>query len=183
VYPGLFRAHAELLLGRGDPPAIRLRAAAGDERLRAAAGADAGAEDTFVEAFGAQGDEPRFRLGISALRLGYWPSAVLIALLLATPMPAARRAIAIAIGLLWLDAFALGRLGVEVGRAFAELARGDSDEVSGALLCYRTAANVLSANIVVIAAVLLGWAALARPRQSLALGSLARVLGAGGARS
>jgi hypothetical protein len=168
VYPAVFRAHAAALFASGDPPAIQLRPASGAAMKE---------EDTFVEAYAAQGDEPRWRLGISSLRLGYWPMAVLLALLLATPMSAPRRALAVAVGLVWLDAFALGRLGLDIQRSFAELAsRGASDDASGALLAYRTASKVLNSNIVMIAAVLLGWAALARPRRALEMGSLARVL-------
>jgi len=168
VYPVLFRAQAEALFGGGDPPAIALRAAVG-ERLEE--------KDTFVEAFDPTGGEPRWRLAISALRLGYWPQAVLAALLLATPMSARRRAFALGIGLVWLDAFALGRLGLEIQRSWIEPARGVLEHASGALLAYRTASEVLNSNIVVIAAVFLGWAAVARPRRALAMGSLARLLG------
>jgi hypothetical protein len=173
VYPLLFRAQVGAVFGGGDLPAIR---------VRPATGADLEEKDTFVEALDRADAEPRWRLGISTLRFGYWPSAVLVALLLATPMPAARRALAIALGLLWLDFFALGRLGLEIERAFGELASRGSDDVSGALLAWRSASKVLNSNIVVIAAVLLGWAALGRPRRGLELGSLARVLGSRGAR-
>jgi hypothetical protein len=173
VYPAVFRAQAAAVFGTGDPPEIRLRPATGADREE---------KDTFVEAFPGDGGEPSWRLAISSLRLGYWPKAVLLALLLATPMTALRRAVAIALGLVWLDAFALGRLGLDIQRAFGELAREGGGDVGGALLAYRTASKVLNSNIVVIAAVLLGWAALARPRQALALGSLARVLGARPAR-
>lgn len=173
VYPALFRAQAGALFGRGDPP---------DVRLRPASGAGLEEKDTFVEALDPGGGEPRWRLAISTLRLGYWPQAVLLALLLATPMPAPRRAIAIGLGLLWLDAFALGRLGLDIERAFAELVERETDDVTDALQALRAASKVLNSNIVVIAAVLLGWAGLARPRRALALGSLARLLGGPAAR-
>lgn len=172
LYPPAFRAQAQLLLGRGDPPALQLRAATGSAL---------GEKDTFVEAVGGERGEPLWRLSISALRLGYWPSAVLLALLLATPLSPRRRLLAVGLGLLWIDAFALGRLGLEALRAFAELeaglAPGSSAPATGSLLLYRTASEVLNSNIVVIAAVLLGWAVVSRPRTRLDTRALVRLLG------
>jgi len=169
VYPASFRAQAEWVFGGGEPLRIGLREATGRHLAE---------KDSFVEAFRAEDPEPAWRLSVSALRFGYWPSAVLLAMLLATPMTARRRWLAVGVGLLWLHVFALARLGIEILRADAELALGGVDP-GGRLLVYRTLSEVLNSNIVVIAAVFLGWVALAAPRRALEMGWLARVLGGG----
>ena len=169
VYPGIFRAQARAVFSTGEPPALT---------LRKATGASLGEKDTFVEAFDGEAAEPSWRLSISAVRLGYWPSAVLVAMLLAMPMAARRRLVAVGLGVAWLHVFALGRLELEILRAFAELQQGSAGEATGPLLAYRTASEVLNSNIVVIAAVFLGWVAVASPRRALEMGSLTRLLGA-----
>jgi len=174
AYPAFFRAGAQLVLGSGEAPLVTVREATGSSLEE---------KDTFVEAFaGPEADEPIWRLVTSALRLGYWPSAVLLALLLATPMSVRARWLSAVGGLLWLHAFALARLGLEVLRASAELESGQAVEAGGALLAYRTLSEVSNSNIVVIATVFLGWVVVARPRQSLEMRSLARLLGQGGRR-
>lgn len=172
LYAPAFRAQARALFGGGERGSIVLRPATG----KPVAGLD-----TFVEAFDVGSDAPRWRLSVSVLRLGYWPSAVLLALLLATPLSARQRLRASLLGLLWIDAFALGRLGLEILRAFSELHSGSGSETlakaTGSLLVYRTASDVLNSNIVVIAAVLLGWVAVCRPRRALDTRALVRLLG------
>ncbi len=173
VYPEIFRAQARAVFGAGEPPALTLRKATGPAL---------GEKDTFVEAFDVETEEPAWRLSISAVRLEYWPSAVLVAMLLATPMGARRRLLAVGLGVAWLHVFALGRLGLEILRAFAELQQGSAAEASGPLLAYRTVSVVLNSNIVVIAAVFLGWVAVASPRRRLDTRALTRLLGTPGAR-
>lgn len=166
VYPPFFRLQCDLVFGE-----------AGRLEFRAAAGAPE-VDDTFVESFPAGEAVPQWRISLSAVRMGWWPSAVLLALLLATPMPARRRLLAAGIGLAWLDVFAVGRVGLEILRAFGELAQGGPDApASGSLLLYRTVSEVSNSNIVVIAAVLLAWVATAQPRRNLELGALARLIG------
>jgi hypothetical protein len=167
AYPALFRALAATVFESDGPDLLLLRPAVGDSLAE---------KDTFVEAFDADGGEPHWRLVISAVRLGYWPSAVLMALLLATPLSARRRLLAVGAGLAWLHAFALLRLSLEIQRAFGEL-EGAGVEAGGSLLAYRTASEVLNSNIVVIAAVFLGWVAVSRPRKALEMGALSRLLG------
>ena len=82
------------------------------------------ARDTVMEGLDRDGNEPRWRARFDLLNMGYWPSAALLALLLATPMRARRRLLGVAAGLLWIDALALGRIGVEILRATAEVESG-----------------------------------------------------------
>lgn len=168
VYPAALRAQAEWVYGPATDPVVELRAAP------ESAGA---VTDTWMEAYAANDDEPLWRIAFSAIRMGYWPSAVLVALLLATPMTAKRRLAASAIGLAWVHVVALGRIGIEILRASEELlARGTGSETR-ALIAARSASEVLNSNIVVIAVVLIGWAVVAAPRRHLDLGGLLRLLG------
>jgi len=166
AYPTVLRAQANALFGGDGLPRVGLREA--DSR--------APDYDTYVERFTAKGADPEWRVSFNTLRVGFWPSAVLVALFLATPLSAGRRLLVTAGGLLWLDAVALLRVGVEIQRASVELAQGPGSSGDASLLLLRTLSEVVLSNVVTIAAVLLGWAAGARPRESLRLGLLGRVL-------
>lgn len=169
VYPPLFRAGAAALLARGDPPDVRVRA--GTPRGREVT-------DTFVEGVPPDAEKPSWRLSFSTIRMGYWPSAVLVALLLATPMEARRRALSVLAGVAWIGAYAGVRLSLDVVRAQAELAGGGAEATAeGSILYLRTASQVLGSNIFEIAVVLLAWVVLANPQRVLRLGGLARLLG------
>jgi hypothetical protein len=170
-FPQLFRAQANALYG-GD----------GTVALRAVSPGSGDAGRTVMESFEAGGRERRWAAHLDAVRLGYWPAAVLLALFFATPLTASRRGIGCVLGFLWIQAFALGRLGVEILRAEAEVQSGAagapaSADIGGQLLFLRTSSEVLNSNIVTIAAVLLAWVTIAVPSRSLVLGGLARVLG------
>lgn len=167
----LFRAQANAIYG-GD----------GRVALHAAAPGRSDAGDTLMERTDADRLERRWVARLDAVRMVWWPSAVLLALLLASPLTARRRLVGCVLGLLWIQAFALGRLGVEILRAEAEVQTGAAGAAAGAdvsreLLLLRTSSEVLNSNIVVIAAVLVAWVAIAAPGRSLVLGGLARVLG------
>ncbi len=169
VYPEFFRSQARFVYGAGEEPSVYLAAATRGE-------------DTVMEGYTPGSEEPAWRVSISAITLGYWPSAVMLALLLATPLSTRSRCIAAALGLLWLHAFALGRLGLAIWLGFEEVARGIETEASGAVLGLRTGLEVLNSNIVVIASVFLAWVVLARPLETLSMGRLGEALapGAGG---
>lgn len=169
LYPDLFRAGVGAVFASGEAPSLAVRPG----RLR---GDDV--TDTFVERLGAPEAEPRWRINLSSIRMGYWPSAVLAALLFATPMPGRRRAWALLVGFVWIGAYALGRLWLEVLRADAELAGGGvAAAEEGSVLLLRSLSEISNSNIVVIAAILLAWVALANPQRVLHMGGLARILG------
>jgi hypothetical protein len=167
LYPDFFRSHARVLYGGGDEPRVKLGPAPpGPVR-----------EDSVMEGYTRGALEPAWRVELSTIKLGYWPSAVMLALLLATPMATRARWVAAAIGLLWLHVFALGRVGLGVWLGFEELAQGPGREPEGSVLALRTGLEVLNSNIVVIASVLLVWVVLGRPRENLSLGRLGEVFG------
>ena len=164
VYPEFLRSQARVVLNAGSEREVRLAPAIQGE-------------DSVMEGYVAGSEEPAWRVSLSTLNLGYWPSAVLVALLLATPLSVRARWIAALLGLLWLDAFALGRAGLAAWLGFEEVARGPGSDPEGLVLALRTGLEVLNSNIVVIASVFLAWVVLARPLETLSLGRLAEAFG------
>jgi hypothetical protein len=169
IYPDFLRSQARVLYGMGEEPRVKLGATV----------AGAMREDSVMEGYTPGDPAPSWRVEFSALKLGYWPSAVMLALLLATPMTTRARCIAAAIGLLWLHVFALGRLGLGAWLGFQELAQGPGAEVGAAILAARTGLEVLNSNIVVIASVFFAWVILGRPFEHLSLGRLGEAFGSG----
>jgi len=135
--------------------------------------------DSVMERYEPGAQVPRWRVRFDAINVGYWPSAVLLALLLATPLSSGRRLLGVLAGLAWIDALALLRLLIEILHATAEVESGapGASAAAGRLLALRTTSEVLNSNIVTIAALLLAWVAVASPRRSLELGGLVRLLG------
>ena len=172
LYPPLLRAQAGALLDAHSDGAVRLRAESGKEGV-----------DTVMEETRPGDHAPRWRAELSLLSLGWWPSAVLTALVLATPMRARRRALALVAGFLWIELYVMLRLVAEVGYADYEALSGPGGPLSGPLhALLRTCAEVLEANVVLVAVVLLAWVLLARPARVLDTRSLRRALPAPGAR-
>ena len=154
AYPSFFHAHANALL-RG-----------WDVRLEAPASPDPHV-DTVMQGVG-------WRSKFSVERLGWWPSAALVALLLATPLSPLRRAAAVLAGLALLDAFALGRIAIEIAHANAAAAveAGAAALPRALQVLLRVGSESLTATIPSVAAVLVCWVALARPRRAIDLGPL-----------
>jgi hypothetical protein len=157
AYPGLFRAHANALVRPWDV------------RLEPPVAADpASGVDTVMQG-------SAWRSSFSVERLGWWPSAALVALLLATPLSPLRRASAALIGLALLDAFALARIAVEIAYLNAEVAQVGGAALPSALrVLLRVGSESLTASIPSAAAVFVCWVALARPRSAIDLAPLAR---------
>jgi hypothetical protein len=167
-YPGLFHAHATpilanltgrpVLLGAPEPAAEHY----GDTLMKG-----------YLEGF----FRPAWTSQFSVARIGYWPSLLLTALLLATPLAPLRRALAVAAGLLLLDLVVLGRIALEIAYAYFEAEHGAGQAAQGLVhLLLRVGSESLTATIPSAAAVLLIWVLLANPRQSLDIGALRALL-------
>ncbi len=154
LYPVFVRAHAAPLIGASGSQQVTLRASNGK----------LGDVDTLMEGFVPGDRTPRWRAELSTLRLGWWPSAVLVALVLATPMTTRRRLAALCAGLLWVEIYLLLRLAAGAGYASFEARYGPGAPLTGPLhALLRTSTEVLEANGVLIAVVLLGFVVVARP--------------------
>jgi hypothetical protein len=165
LYPPLLRAQTGALLGSRGDGAIELRASDGD-----------GVDTQMLEL--RPGDPtPRWRAEFSLLRLGWWPTAVLTALVLATPMTGRRRALALLAGFLWIELYVWMRLYASIVYADFEVVAGPGKPAISLLHTFlRGSDEVLEANGVLIAVVLIGWVLVARPGSAFDAGSLRRLL-------
>jgi hypothetical protein len=161
LYPPLLRAQAEPLLEAGAGGALTVLPS--DAALEGS--------DTVMES-----RNPRWRADFSLLRLGWWPTAVLVALVLATPMPGRRRALALLGGFLWIEAYVLVRLFAQAEYATYEALRPGAESVGAVHALLRSGSEILEANAVLVAVVLLAWVVLARPARGLDTRSLRRLL-------
>jgi hypothetical protein len=167
LYPMFVQAHAGAVLGAGREDVVVLRANPSSKE----------GDDTLMEEFAPGASVPRWQAQLSTLNLGWWPFAVLAALLLATPMPGRRRALALLGGFAWVEAYLLLRLAAEVAYANFEASAGPGGESSGAMhSLLRTSVSVLEANAVLFAMVLLAYVVLARPVAALDTSALRRML-------
>ena len=169
AYPALFHAHANALLAALETPHVRL-ATPGPGSLAGT--------DTAMRGAPRAGAPPAWESSFGVARIGYWPSLVLAAMLLATPLSPLRRALAVAGGLVLVDLFTLARIGVEIGYASYEVALGPGGPTRGlAHLLLRVGSESLTATIPSAAFVLVCWVILARPRQTIDLSALRAWIG------
>jgi hypothetical protein len=161
AYPGLFHAHANALLRQIEAPRIVLAEPAPDADLRT---------DTAMTGAPRAGAAVAWTSYFSVVRIAFWPSVALVALILATPLPPLRRVLAALLGLALVDAFALARIGAEIAYASHELsARAGMVSRSPLDLLLRIASESLTATIPSAAFVLVCWVLLARPQRFFAL--------------
>ncbi len=160
LYPVWFELPADALLG-----------ALTDGRLRITM-TPSGPVDTEVEAGAGSDGSGGWTLGMDMVRLGWWPTAGDLALLLATPMSAPRRLRSAALGVAILQAVTLLRLGVAIGyAAYATELDPAGDAVQGWVpLLMRGGVMSLTGSLTSVALVALLWVWQARPREALATG-------------
>ena len=162
AYPALFHAHANALLQQVDEPAVRLGSPAPDAGART---------DTAMTGAQRAGEPIAWTSYFSVVRIGYWPSVALLALVLATPLPPLRRTLTARLGLVLVDLFTLASIGAEIAYAFHELSLRTGMVGRGPLdLLLRIGSESLPATIPSGAFVLVCWVVLATPRRFIALG-------------
>jgi hypothetical protein len=159
VYPALFHAHANALFGWLEAPRVHFGPGT--------------STDTALTFTARTGSADFWESSFSVVRIGYWPSAALLAMLLATPLSAMRRAAAAAVGLALVDLFTLARIAVEI----AYLAHAPGASVQPAPLWLRIGSESLTATIPSAAFVLVCWVVLADPRHTIDLSSARSLLG------
>lgn len=168
-YPALFHDHATPILAAVTGHPVLLESPEPN---------DAHLGDTLMKGYLPGIFRPAWTSQFSVVRIGYWPSLALVALLLATPLAPPRRVLAVAAGLLLLDLVVLGRIALEIAYAYFEAAHGAGQAAQGLVhLLLRVGSESLTATIPSAAAVLLIWVLLANPRRSLDIGALRALLG------
>jgi len=171
LYPAFVRSHVGAVLGVARDRIVTLRPSAGAEQEDG---------DTVMEGFRPGDRVPRWRAGLSTLHLGWWPTAVVAALVLATPMTTRRRVLALLGGCAFIEGYVLLRLSAEAGFADYEARYGPGGPLAGPLhALLRTSVEVLEANGVLVAFVLLAWVVVARPSGAFDTSRLSRLLGRG----
>jgi len=169
AYPAAFHVHANALLGCLDTPHVRLEVPAPESGART---------DTVMIGAPRPAAEADWHSWFSIRRIGYWPSAALLAMLLATPLSPVRRALAILTGLALLDAFTLGRIGLEIAYASYELTQGPGSPARGPFhLLLRVGSESLTATIPSVAFVFVCWVVVASPWRSIDLTAARRLFG------
>ena len=169
AYPALFHAHANALLQWIEQPYVRLGAPGAD--------AEAGTDTAMIGAPRA-GSPSTWESSFSVVRIGYWPSALLVALLLATPLAPARRAVSLALGLVLVDLFTLLRIAAEIAYATYQVDRSPDALHGPVFVLLRIGSESLTATIPSAALVLVCWVLAARPRDSIDLRSAYALIGA-----
>jgi hypothetical protein len=168
-YPAFLHAHAAPVLSWATGHPVSLRAPP--------AGAP-GEVDTVMKGYAHGPVHPLWTSRFSVTRVGYWPSAVLAALILAMPLAPLRRGAALLAGLLLLNLVTLGRLGVEITYAYYEVEHGPGQAARGvAHVLLRVGSESLTASIPSAAAVLLIWVLVANPWRALDATSVRKLFG------
>lgn len=125
--------------------------------------------------------EPRFEARFDSTRVGYWPIAGLVALILATPMTRSRRVASLLGGLALLDLVTLGRVAI-VGQSLFVQARatrlGQELPAWGAAL--RVLTESVDATVPSFAFVLVIWVFVASPLRTLDVSPVESLLRPGG---
>ena len=156
AYPALFRAHANALFGSLAAPRVRLEPGTLTDTALVVAAPRAGAEAAWESSF-------------SVDRIGYWPSAMLLAMLLATPLAPLRRALAAAIGLALVDLFALARIGIEIAFLYHRPPEPAPSAHGAVAVLLGVGSESLTATIPSAAFVLVCWVVLASPWRTIDL--------------
>jgi hypothetical protein len=120
--------------------------------------------------------EYRWRAVYSGYRRGFWPSAVFVALVLATPMSRRRLAVALPLGLLLFNAFYMLQVAALAWVLFGAAGTAAADSWLGSPRVMSLAREMFNSPIGNFAAVFLFWAWLARPARGIDLESLNALL-------
>jgi hypothetical protein len=156
AYPALFHAHANALFALLEVPGVHFAPGAATDTTLVVAAPRAGEGAAWESSFG-------------VARIGYAPSAALVAMLLATPLAPLRRALAAAIGLALVDLFTLARIGVEVAYLLQRSNEPDASPHGAIAVLLGIGSESLTATIPSAAFVLVCWVLLANPRRTIDL--------------
>jgi hypothetical protein len=161
TYPRIFNAHAEPIynaLLRWVSPERSLRLATIDPSQHA------DRRDTRMVGYGPYRKPREFREFYRVHSMGWWPTAVVTGLVLATPLPWRRRLLAWLAGVLLVDALLLLRVGVMVWVNFAASVPGAGE---GWNRTRHVAEESFTSWVPPLVIALVSWAAVARPASTV----------------
>lgn len=160
VYPTLFNAHAQLAYN-----AVLAVVAPGHHvRMDTIETQDAFRPDTRMVGFGPGKQEREWRQFHRIQPQGWWPTAFVIGMVLATPLPGRRRAVALVAGVLIADALILIRIGVMIFLNYAV-----SEQGAGWEGVRRVAEESFRSWVPPLVIALISWVAVAQPASTIDL--------------
>ena len=173
-YARIFNAHAEPIYNtvlRWVSPERRVRMATLDPSQYA------DRRDTRMVGFGPYREPREFRQFYRVHTMGWWPTAVVTGLVLATPLPWRRRLLTWLAALLLVDALLLLRVGVMVWVNFAASVPGAGE---GWERARQVAGESFTSWVPPMVIALVAWAAVGRPASSVDWSAALRLLGPSG---
>lgn len=170
VYPALFNAHAQVVFNG----VLAVVAPGHHLRIATIETDDADRRDTRMVGFGPGRAEREWRQFYRVFPMGWWPSAFVIGMVLATPLPWRRRGLALLGALAIADALLLIRIGVMI---FLNYSITESVDPEGWLRARGVAEESFRSWVPGLVTVLVSWVSVARPASSIDLTSARRRLG------
>ena len=124
--------------------------------------------DTEMRGFDRRRIEPRWSARFKIFGRGYWPVAAVVALVLATPLPWWRRALAALGGALLVNAFTLAQV-LALAVAFFGSAESAAGAAAGWSRARSVAEHLFNSELPRLGAILVAWALVAAPGRRLVL--------------
>ena len=168
IYPTAFNAHAGVVFN------LALAIASPERSVRMATidpGLNADRRDTRL--VGLEGGRRLWRQFYRVFSMGWWPTACVTGLVLATPLPWRRRLLALAGGVLIVDALLLVRIGVMV---LLNYAVSGPDPGAGWERAREVAEESFISWVPPLVFVLLAWASVASPATTIDLAAARRLV-------
>ena len=130
--------------------------------------------DTRMVGFGPGGAEREWRQFYRVFGMGWWPTACVIAMVLATPLPWRRRGFALLGGVLIANAILMLRIGALV---FLNYSITGADDPQGWMHARDVAAESFTSWVPGLVTVLISWASVAQPASTIDLESARGLFG------
>jgi hypothetical protein len=167
IYPMLFNAHAQPVYN-----AVLAVVAPGHYlRITTIRTADVDRRDTRMVGFGPRSTEREWRQFHRVFTRGWWPTAIVMGMVLATPLPWRRRAVALVAGVLIADALILIRIGVMIFLNYVV-----SEQGAGWEGVRKVAEESFRSWVPPLVIVLISWVAAARPASTIDLAAARHLL-------
>jgi hypothetical protein len=167
AYPAVFAAQGNFLFQwLGEQRHVRFLTLAPDRR--------ADGSDTRMLGFGQYSEQPQWKVTFRIWSRGWWPTAVVMAMVLATPLALRRRLRALAAGIALIDLLVLLRVGV---LTLALYAASDPRASPRSARVLEVVIESFNSWVPAVASVLHAWVPAVRPATAIDLAASSRWLG------